>query len=830
MNKKHSVYLMDLKQLTIALLCMPLFSVTAHADEDIRIWSRIGPEGADINQVVISPSQPNTLYAATSPSSYYATSNEFILKSLNGGDSWVTLPWQGSALRTETLVANRIHQTYSAFFSKPPWQGRTLAVDSGNPEIVFTSLSGFLLKTSNSGMSWRSIGADINLDSTSFFLLNNSINSSLSALVSPDNDLAHTDDSEHWVLSKSSINTDIQQTIEPSSRYPKGESSVQLLSTDPKNSAILYGYTTLRHRSAFLPVPVALYKSSDKGGNWLDITPSGYRYIGGDVVVDTDNSQLLFAIFAKTKEDSFVDTVDEHLIMRSDDGGISWQALSVPTSDTTKYDVTHVYLDPLDKNTLYANISPNNDASQGETKAIAKSVDLGKSWEIINIAPYFPGSIVINPENNTKLFMASKQGILRSDNGGKNWSLSNRGIQHIGGKLSVAMDDSLVMYLAKNDPGAFVNSSAKEIYYKSSDGGQHWQSFVTNQVVTEVCQEFKINPKNNQDIFCVSDENIYQSLDGGEQWVHLKKSATQQLIRAQDGLSIYLSDSTGTSISDDNGQSWKLISTINEGELSLHPQNQATLYYILDNQLYASEDSGEHWFSMETPNNIAFKHLLIHPLNPDFMVLYDFYSYLLTVDGGNNWRIVLETFNNGNTKINSFPAEFNFISQLVLHPTDINSVFVKTNTGIYQSSGQGTHWEKRSSGLESYSLNSYIGTHLLTSANDVYADTASGIFKLTDKVNFTAVSDCIFSWVEQENTDLFAPAAVNSQQWNGYNFRYYSQTNTYLGIFHEQEIHQLQADVSSDIIPQDSIASYQNLSGCTDKRFKLTDASATPSK
>lgn len=816
MIEKHNLYLMDLKQLAIVMLCMPLLSITVHADEQMRIWSRLGPEGANINQVVISPSHPNTLYAATNPSSYYSSSNEFILKSLNGGDSWVTLPWQGKAYNANDIVASRSHQNYSSFFYTPPWQGRTLAVDSNNPNIVFTSLSGFILKTSDSGMSWRAIGADINLDSASFFLMNKSIGSSLNALVSHNNKLANTADGEHWVVSNKSINTSIQQSIEPTPPYPKGESNIQLLSADPENSTILYGYTTLRQRSALAPAPVLLYKSIDRGESWLNITPSGYRYLGGDLVFDADTHLTFFSIFAKTEEDSFVNTVDENLVMRTDDGGSSWQALSVPTANTTKYNVTHVYLDPIEKNTLYANLSLEKETSPGEVKAIAKSIDLGKSWNIIDIAPYFPGTLVINPKNNKKLLMASKQGVLRSDNGGQDWILSNKGIQHIGGKLSVALDNSSVMYLAGNDLGSVVDKRVVTgFYYKTVDGGKHWDAFMTNSVVEGYCHEFKINPKNNQDVFCITAENIYQSLDGGKQWAFLKKSNSQQLVRAQDGLSIYLSDREGTSRSEDNGQSWKLLSTINEGELSLHPQNQAILYYILDDQLYSSVDRGENWLKLKTPKNMTFNHLLIHPLNPDVMVLYGFYGYLLSDDGGNSWRIVLETFNNGNTEINSFPTEFNFISQVVLNSIDINSLFVKTSTGVYESTDQGAHWEKRISGLESYISNSFIGVNLLSSGNDVYVDTASGIFKLSEKANFTAVSDCIFSWAEQENTDLFAPASADSEQWNGYIYRYYSQTNTYLGISHEQEIHQLQPYVSSDIMTKDSIASYQNLSGCT---------------
>ncbi|WP_428353000.1 VPS10 domain-containing protein [Methyloprofundus sp.] len=816
MIKTLNICLKDVKKLSTLILYLPFLSIIPQANAEDRTWSRIGPEGAIINQLVINPSQANTLYAATQSSSFYSSSNEYILKSLNGGDSWVTLPWQGKALSTNAILAKRTHQKYSAYFYTPPSQGRTLAVDANNANIAFTSLSGFLLKTSDSGMNWRPVGRDIDLDSSSFFLMNTQGNPSFNALTSPNNEIANSEDGgEHWQLSKQSMNTTVQQTIAPSSRFPEGESTIQLLNAAPDNNTVLYGYTTLRHRSALAAAPALLYKSIDKGENWLNITPAGYQYLGAQLVFDPDNSDILFSIFAKSEDDSFANTVGEDLVMRSEDGGTSWLALSTPATDTTNYDVLQVYLDPSDKNTLYANIKAVTENSFEATKAIAKSIDLGKSWEIIDTSPFIPGSIVIDPVNNNKLLMAGKQGILRSDDGGQNWALSNTGIQHIGGKLSVANDNRLVMYLAANDLSSVIDRrDATGFYYKSIDGGQQWNTFNTSAIVTGFCHEFKINPQDNQDIFCLSDANIYQSLDGGEQWALLKKSASRQLIRAQDGLSIYLSDSTGTSKSEDNGKSWEVISNINEGKLSVHPQNQAILYYVLDDQLYSSTDSGANWQTLETPDNIAFNHLVIHPLNPEVMALYGTYAYLSTQDGGNSWRIVLETFNNGDTQVNSFPAEFNFISQLVLHPTDLNSIFIKTNTGIYASSDSGLHWQLRNSGIESNITNSYTGVNLLTSSTDVFVDTASGIFKLSDKVNFTTLSDCIFSWVEQESPGLFAPSSPGAGLWNGYIFRYYRETNSFLGILHQQEIHQFQPDVSVNIIPQGSIASYQSQSGC----------------
>ncbi|MEE9337855.1 MAG: hypothetical protein V3U87_07220 [Methylococcaceae bacterium] len=421
MINKHNLSLMDLARLSTAILSMTLLNVTAFANEETRIWSRIGPEGADISQLLISSSHPNTLYAATTPSSYYSSSHDYLLKSLNGGDSWVTLPWQGKALSTELIVANRTHQHYSSYIYNSPRKDHTLALDLLDPDTVFTSLSGFLLKTNDGGINWRPVGADINLDSASFFKANPLIIPSLITLTSPDNEIASSEDSgEHWVLSNNKIKTTAQQTIMPSRRYPDGESSVQLLTIDPKNSAILYGYSTLRNIGALANAPVLLYKSVDQGENWQNITPLGYQYLGEKLVFDPDNSNVLFSIFAKIEADSFVSMINEDIVMRSDNGGTGWQALSVPSKGSTTYSVTQVYLDSSDKNILYANIKPAGEDSVVDIKAIAKSVNSGESWEIIDISPYFPGNLVINPNNNQKLLMTSKQGILRSDNGGQN--------------------------------------------------------------------------------------------------------------------------------------------------------------------------------------------------------------------------------------------------------------------------------------------------------------------------------------------------------------------------------------------------------------------------
>lgn len=75
-------------------------------------------------------------------------------------------------------------------------------------------------------------------------------------------------------------------------------------------------------------------------------------------------------------------------------------------------------------------------------------------------------------------------------------------------------------------------------------------------------------------------------------------------------------------------------------------------------------------------------------------------------------------------------------------------------------------------------------------------------------------SDCLFQWAEQTYPELFSPALADSQSWKQYKYRYYSDTNTYLGFFLEKEVHLLQNNVSSEIKSVGLVETFQNLAGC----------------
>ena len=74
--------------------------------------------------------------------------------------------------------------------------------------------------------------------------------------------------------------------------------------------------------------------------------------------------------------------------------------------------------------------------------------------------------------------------------------------------------------------------------------------------------------------------------------------------------------------------------------------------------------------------------------------------------------------------------------------------------------------------------------------------------------------NCLFDWAETNYPALFNPADKVTQQFEDYNYRFYSGTNTYLGVFKGTNIHLLQLNKSQDIVDVGTVDQYLPLSGC----------------
>ncbi len=118
--------------------------------------------------------------------------------------------------------------------------------------------------------------------------------------------------------------------------------------------------------------------------------------------------------------------------------------------------------------------------------------------------------------------------------------------------------------------------------------------------------------------------------------------------------------------------------------------------------------------------------------------------------------------------------------------------------------------------IMAYDLES-SATWQVLDGNGIFSGSVTGaiIDALHVEPEFSAnAKECLFQYAGQNFTQLFRPASAETLFFEDYTFRYYKDTNTYLGFYQEKRVHLLQPDISNDIQDVGSLWYFMHLSGC----------------
>lgn len=266
-----------------------------------------------------------------------------------------------------------------------------------------------------------------------------------------------------------------------------------------------------------------LWKTTNAGVTWSPIFDSQPTASLGDVTMDPNNSNVIWAGSGENNSQRSVAYGDG--VYKSTDGGKSWNNVGLKSSEH----IGEILIDPRNSDVVYV-AAQGPLWNEGGDRGLYKTTDGGKTWnKALEISEHTGVSdIAFDPQNPDVIYATSYQRrrhvwtlinggpestIYKSTDAGKTWNKINKGLPSVDlGRIGidVAPSDGNTLY-------AIVEAAkGKSGFYRSTDGGASWQKrsdYVSGS--PQYYQEIVIDPKNANRVYSL-DTYLMVSEDGGK--------------------------------------------------------------------------------------------------------------------------------------------------------------------------------------------------------------------------------------------------------------------------------------------------------------------------
>lgn len=434
----------------------------------------------------ISKSNPNVLYAAfTHPSTFNL---EGIYKSVNGGDTWQSLPIYEPTLES---LPNSLYGGFGWYFGK-------IRINPDNPDDVFI-LGVDMYRSLDGGLNWS-------LAVPPWWTYE--VHADKHDLIFKEDDIYLATDGG---LYKSQVaSTEVWEDIEniPTTQFYR-------VAHNPHKPDFYYGgaqdngstggkATTINaweriyggdgFQMAFHPDSSSIFYASTQNGNIVVTLDDGLSFYSGTNGLDSSdprNWDMPYMISAHDPDRLYTGT---NKVYRSDNVTIpEWLPLSPvltdPESGALRKNITSVHESPVDENYLYAGTSDG---------MLWHSPDYGLSWELINnnLPRRYITSVQASPDNENVVFVSfsgyrdndNTPYIFKSEDNGKNWV-------PVQGNLPQIAINSVLVLPGYDDRIIFVATDAGVFY--TLDRGKKWQVLGDNMPMVAV-YHLGYNPADNK--------------------------------------------------------------------------------------------------------------------------------------------------------------------------------------------------------------------------------------------------------------------------------------------------------------------------------------------
>lgn len=401
-------------------------------------------------------------------------------------------------------------------------------------------------------------------------------------------------------------------------------------------------------------------------GNRLDFDPLGPY--GGDV--------RSLAVHPQRPNVYFLGTADGQIYF-SGNAGKSWSML-VPGLNRRELVVDNLAFDPKNPDTIYA--------ATWELKSdrgwLFRSKDSGKSWEEIDLGRYNSTirALAIAPTNPSIMAVGISEGVLLTQDGGRNWDRISRGYRSLYNVESLAFDpvDSQSLYVG-----------TWHLSWKTLNLGKKWQAIHDGMMSDSDVFDLLIQPENPQTLYASACSGIYKSVNGGLRWTKLKNGLTTAARRTRalhmdpsDPNRIYAGTTKGLFVSSSAGSHWRrLFSGVVVNAVVVHPADKDIVLVGADDAgILRSEDGGTTF----SASNEGFIHRQIGALSPDPHTRDVFYvSAVLDLQHGGffvlkNRRTDWSPYNEGLDKDSATSV------RVILPSRKSRAVYLGTRSGVFE--------------------------------------------------------------------------------------------------------------------------------------------------
>ena len=305
-----------------------------------------------------------------------------------------------------------------------------------------------------------------------------------------------------------------------------GAYSIGCLRIDPNNPHVIWTGTGENNHQRALGYGNGVYKSSDGGESWKNMGLKDSRQIGM-IQIDPRNSNVVFV----AAEGSAWGPGGDRGLFKSVDGGKTWKKVLEISENTG---VNNVVFDPRNPDVMYATSEQRRrhvftKIGGGPESAVYKSEDGGETWE--KIMKGLPGvdkggmGIAVSPANPDVIYLIveaaeGKSGFFRSTNRGASWKKMSD--YHASGQYY-----NEIYCDPKNVDKVY---STETITKVTLDGGKTWKPLGNNKRHVDD-HVMWIDPDDTKHFLIGGDGGVYESFDGGKNYVYKTNLPVTQFYR-----------------------------------------------------------------------------------------------------------------------------------------------------------------------------------------------------------------------------------------------------------------------------------------------------------